>query len=146
MLFGVNRLFMCRKDWGSAWNMHKFVLRTAVRKLSGLSIKDAEQSIPVRNAKSMGYWRAWKLRLFSHDGKVRILNFNSKCAFETHCTHDRSTCIFWITQYTHERPKFGFWIPAGEECLGTLPIKHAWSSHFLCFCTLCSARYIGGSG
>ena len=76
------------------------------------------------------------LRLFSHNGKLRILNFNSKCAFWiTQCTHDWSTCVFWITQYTHERPKFGFWIPAGEECLGTLPIKHAWSSHFLCFYT-----------
>ena len=46
------------------------------------------------------------LWLFSHDGKVRILNFNSKCAFLiTQCTHDRSTCVFWITQYTHERSK-----------------------------------------
>ena len=66
------------------------------------------------------------LWLFSHDGKVRILNFNSKCAFWiTQCTHDQSNCKFWITQCTHEWPNFGFCIPAGEECLGTLPIKHA---------------------
>ena len=50
-------------------------------------------------------------------------------------THDRSNCEFWITQCTHGRPNFGLCIPAGEECLGTLPTKHAWSSHFLCFCT-----------
>ena len=71
-----------------------------------------------------------ELRLFSHDGKVRILNRDSRCAsWVTQCTHDRSNCEFWITQCTHERPNFGFCIPAGEECLGTLPIKHAWSSH-----------------
>ena len=75
------------------------------------------------------------LRLFwgaeLHDGKVRILNFNSKCAFWImQCTHERSFCDIWITQ--NERPNLGFCIPAGEECLGTLPIKHAWSSHFLC--------------
>ena len=81
-------------------------------------------------------WHWWKIRRFSHDGKVRILNFNSKCAFcITQCTHERSNCDIWITQCTHERPNLGFCIPAGEECLGTLPIKHAWSSHFLCFCT-----------
>ena len=75
-------------------------------------------------------------RLFSHDGKVHILNFKSKYAFWiTQCTHERSNCDIWITQCTHETPNFRFCIPAGEECLGTLPIKHAWSSHFLCFCT-----------
>ena len=61
-------------------------------------------------------------RLFSHESNVHNFNFNSKCAF-------------WITQCTHERPNLGFCIPAGEECPGTLPIKHAQSSHFLCFCT-----------
>ena len=70
------------------------------------------------------------LRLFSHDGKVRILTFNSKCAFWiTQCTHDRSTCVFWITHYTHEWPKMWFsFRKRGEEawlCLGCLPIKHA---------------------
>ena len=49
------------------------------------------------------------LWLFSHDGKVRNLNFNLKCAFWiTQCTHDRSTCVFWITHYTHEWPKMWF--------------------------------------
>ena len=69
--------------------------------------------------------------------------------FELRSVHTiESNCEFWIaTQCTHERPNFGFCIPAGEGCLGTLPIKHAWSSHFLCFCTIYrSARYIGGSG
>ena len=70
------------------------------------------------------------LRLSTHDGKVRILNFNSKCAFWiTQCTHDRSTCVFWITHYTHEWPKMWFsFRERGEEawlCLGCLPIKHA---------------------
>ena len=72
-------------------------------------------------------------RLFSHDGKVRILNFNSNCAFwVTQYTHDRSTCVFWITQYTHERPKLWFAFRERGEvawlCLGSLPIKHACGS------------------
>ena len=39
-----------------------------------------------------------KLRLFSHDGKVRILNFNSKCAFwiKIRKTHFRP-CVCQIT-------------------------------------------------
>ena len=76
------------------------------------------------------------LRLFSHESKVRNLNYHLNCAFWiTQCTHERSNCDIWITQCTHERPNLGFCIPAGEECLGTLPIKHARSSHFLCFYT-----------
>ena len=63
------------------------------------------------------------LRLFSHDGKVRILNFNSKYAFWiTQCTHERSNCDIWLTQCTHERPNLRFCIrERGEEawlCLG----------------------------
>ena len=59
------------------------------------------------------------LRLFSHDGKVRILNFNSKCAFWiTQCSHERSNCDIWITECTHERPNLGFCIPAGELMSG----------------------------
>ena len=41
----------------------------------------------------------------------------------------RSTCVFWITHYTHEWPKMWFsFRERGEEawlCLGCLPIKHA---------------------
>ena len=94
----------------------------------------ASEVAPGQNAPP-GSWEG-ALWLFAHDGKVRILNFNSKCAFWiTQCTHERRNCDIWITQCTHERPNLGFWIPAGEECLGTLPIKHAWRSHFLWFCT-----------
>ena len=63
------------------------------------------------------------LTLFSHDGKVCILKFNSKCAFWiTQCTHERSNCDIWITQCTHERPNLQFCVrERGEEawlCLG----------------------------
>ena len=70
--------------------------------------------------------QTWRLWLVSHESKVRNLNYHLNCAFWiTQCTHDRSNCDIWITQCTHERPNLGFCIPPGEECLGTLPIKHA---------------------
>ena len=83
---------------------------------------------------------AFPLWLFSHKTKVRNLNDHSNCAiWITQCTHGRSNCDIWITQCTNERPNFRFRIPEQEKmhgsCLGTLPIKHAQSSHFLCFCT-----------
>ena len=53
-----------------------------------------------------------------------------------------STCVFWITHYTHEWPKMWFFSRGGEEawlCLGCLPIKHdVCCLRFLC---MCSARY-----
>ena len=43
---------------------------------------------------------------FSHDGNLRILKFNCKCAFwNTQRTHERSTSVFWITHRTHERSR-----------------------------------------
>ena len=68
-------------------------------------------------------------------------------AFDKDCFHTRAKCVIWIIIWiahfelrsVHTRcnwPNLGFCIPAGEECLGTLPIKHAQSSYFLqCFCT-----------
>ena len=49
--------------------------------------------------------RLW-LWPFSHDGNLRILKFNCKCAFwNTQRTHERSTSVFWITHRTHERSR-----------------------------------------
>ena len=88
-----------------------------------------------------------KLRLFSHDGKVRILNFNSKCAFWiTQCTHDRSTCVFWITHYTHEWPKNVILLSRAwtvEKRHGCVWVACQSNMHVCClrFLCMCSARY-----
>ena len=67
------------------------------------------------------------LWLFSHDGKVRILNRDSRCAsWVTQCTHGRSNCEFWITQCTHERRILDFafqreknvWVPCQSNMHG----------------------------
>ena len=55
-------------------------------------------------------------RLFSHESKVRNLNYHLNCAiWITQCTHERSNCDIWITQCTHERPNLGFSIPEREK-------------------------------
>ena len=55
-------------------------------------------------------------RLFSHESKVRNLNYHLNCAFWiTQCTHERSNFDIWITQCTHERPNLGFCIPEREK-------------------------------
>ena len=76
---------------------------------------------------------------------MRILNFNSKCAFWiTQCTHDRSTCVFWITHYIHTSDrKCDSPFESVEKRHGCVWVAcqsnmHVCCLHFLC---MCSARY-----
>ena len=60
---------------------------------------------------------AGSLWLFSHESKVRNLNYHSNCTiWITQCTHERSNCDIWITQCTCTREtEFGFSIPEREK-------------------------------
>ena len=52
--------------------------------IEGILPCSVEQAITLAGLAAQGNSNSihnWCLRLFSHDGKVRILNFNSKCAF-----------------------------------------------------------------
>ena len=76
----------------------------------------------------------------SNRGVSDCFHTRAKCAiWITQCTHERSNCDIWIMQCTHKRLNLRFSILEREKmrgsCLGTLPIKHAQSPCFLCFCT-----------
>ena len=84
-------------------------------------------------------------RLFTHESKVPNLNDLNCTIWITQCTHERSNYDILITQCTHESLNLRFSITEREKmrgsCLGTLPIKHAQSSRFLCFST-CMQRAV----
>ena len=86
---------------------------------------------------AVGRWR-----LFSHESKVRNLNYHLNCAFWImQCTHERSNCNIWITQCTHERPNLGFsknvWVPCQSHMHGA---RISCASVRTC---ICRAQYTG---
>ena len=87
-------------------------------------------------------------------GNYDCFHTRAKCAiwmiirtaqFELHSVHTREVIAIFELRIVHERPNLRFSIPEREKmcgsCQGTLSIKHARSSRFLCFCILCSTWY-----
>ena len=89
------------------------------------------------------------LDYFHTRAKCAILMIIQIVQFALCSVHTREVIAIFELRSVHTRDRiWGLAFQSGRRCLGTLPIKHARSSHFLCVCTcLYAARgKIGGSG